>query len=141
MQGAGGVGGLLWSQTDIQTFAASSDANGNIVAWINTATLAVAGRADYSPFGESVIQTGVARELPFGFSTKYQDTETNFLYYSHRYLNPSIGWWLSRDPIEEQGGPNLYGFVENNSISNVDYLGKYTIHLAWNRIVKIGALI
>ena len=30
---------------------------------------------------------------------------------------------LSRDPIEEQGGMNLYGFVDNNSITGFDSLG------------------
>lgn len=31
--------------------------------------------------------------------------------------------WLNRDPIEEDGGINLYGFVANDSINNWDYLG------------------
>ena len=31
--------------------------------------------------------------------------------------------WPNRDPLEEQGGPNLYGFVANNPISRIDYLG------------------
>jgi len=31
--------------------------------------------------------------------------------------------WLSRDPIGEQGGVNLYGMVGNNPINRTDYLG------------------
>lgn len=31
---------------------------------------------------------------------------------------------MSRDPIEEKGGLNLYGFVGNDGISRIDYLGK-----------------
>jgi hypothetical protein len=31
--------------------------------------------------------------------------------------------WLSRDPIEEDGGLNLYGFVANNPLSRIDRLG------------------
>jgi len=31
--------------------------------------------------------------------------------------------WPSRDPIEEWGGANLYGMVDNNSISRIDFLG------------------
>jgi hypothetical protein len=26
------------------------------------------------------------------------------------FHNPSTGRWVNRDPIEEQGGPNIYGF-------------------------------
>ncbi|WP_038162376.1 RHS repeat-associated core domain-containing protein [Verrucomicrobium sp. BvORR106] len=39
------------------------------------------------------------------------------------YYNPATGTWLSRDPIEEQGGLNLYGFVANNPINDVDVNG------------------
>ena len=123
MQGAGGVGGLLWSNTPTFTVAASADANGNIVAWVNTATLALAGRADYAAFGETVQQTGVAKDLPFGFSSKYTDAESGLLYYGYRYYNPGTGRWLSRDPIAEDGGFNLYGFVQNNPIDHIDVLG------------------
>jgi RHS repeat-associated protein len=34
-----------------------------------------------------------------------------FPYYGCRQLNPLTGRWVSRDPIEEDGGVNLYGFV------------------------------
>ena len=33
------------------------------------------------------------------------------------------GRWPSRDPIEERGGVNLYGFVMNASVNHVDLLG------------------
>jgi hypothetical protein len=36
------------------------------------------------------------------------------------------GRWPSRDPIEERGGRNLYGFAGNSPISNWDFLGKST---------------
>lgn len=31
------------------------------------------------------------------------------------FYNPSTGRWLSRDPIGEKGGKNLYGFVQNDA--------------------------
>ena len=31
--------------------------------------------------------------------------------------------WLSRDPLGEEGGINLYGFVGNDGINDYDYLG------------------
>ncbi|UDQ98480.1 RHS repeat-associated core domain-containing protein [Lentisphaerota bacterium WC36G] len=62
-------------------------------------------------------------EQPFKFSSEYADTETGLIYYNYRYYNPENGKWLKRDPIAEQGGLNLYGFVNNDSISNIDLLG------------------
>lgn len=123
MQGAGGVGGLLWSSASGNTYTASADANGNIVAYINTATLAISGRADYGAFGEAVVRTGVTNMLPFGFSSKYTDSETGQLYYGFRSYEPITGRWLSRDPIEEQGGVNLYAVAANNAVNKIDHLG------------------
>ena len=34
-----------------------------------------------------------------------------------------IPYWPSRDPIEEEGGENLYGFVGNDGVDNWDYIG------------------
>jgi RHS repeat-associated protein len=39
---------------------------------------------------------------PFRFSTKYQDDETDLLYYGYRYYNASTGRWLSSDPLNDQ---------------------------------------
>ncbi len=41
---------------------------------------------------------------------------------AHAFYNPTTGRWLSRDPIEENGGLNLYGFLQN-SVNKVDRLG------------------
>lgn len=42
------------------------------------------------------------------------------------FMDPNKGRWLSRDPLEEQGGANLYGFVANNPISRIDPLGLWS---------------
>jgi RHS repeat-associated protein len=60
---------------------------------------------------------------PYRFSTKYTDGETGLVYYGYRYYAPEMGRWLSRDPIAEKGEINLYGFVGNNAVNQVDYLG------------------
>ncbi len=44
-------------------------------------------------------------------------------FYGYRYYDPVSGRWPSRDPIEEAGGVNLHGFVRNNGISWIDFLG------------------
>ena len=40
-----------------------------------------------------------------------------------RHYNPVTGRWLSRDPLEEHGGLNLYGFVGNDSVFQTDASG------------------
>jgi hypothetical protein len=40
------------------------------------------------------------------------------------FYNPSTGRWLSRDPIAEKGGNNLYAFVRNSSVQHFDKDGR-----------------
>ena len=49
------------------------------------------------------------------------------------YYAPELGRWISRDPIEEEGGLNLYAYVENDPVNKYDYLG-----LDW-KITRNGA--
>jgi len=128
LQGAGGVGGLI-SMTvhtggNAGTYFYAFDGNGNVVGLINAADGSTAARYEYGPFGELNRASGALAFLnPFRFSTKFQDDETGFLYYGYRYYDPSTGRWLSRDPIGEKGGRNLFAFVENN-LNLVDGLGE-----------------
>ena len=43
--------------------------------------------------------------------------------YGYRYMDPLTGRWPSRDPIEEDGGLNLYAFVVNDGANQSDALG------------------
>jgi len=43
--------------------------------------------------------------------------------YGFRYYQPETGRWLSRDPIGERGGVNLYTLVRNRPTNRVDFLG------------------
>ena len=45
--------------------------------------------------------------------------------YGFRYFSPETGRWLNRDPIEEEGGLNLYSFVKNDPMNRWDILGLY----------------
>ena len=80
---------------------------------------------EYRPYGGLVTSEGnMAQENKFRFSCEYMDDELGLIYYNYRHLNPHDGRWISRDPIMEQGGWNLFAFVNNNGIINFDYLGK-----------------
>jgi len=125
MQGAGGVGGLLEiNDTANGVQFVAYDGNGNVAALVNGVGGTNSAQYEYGPFGELIRSTGpMAKANPFRFSTKFQDDETDLLYYGYRYYNGSTGRWISRDPIEERGGLNLYAFVRNNPLSSIDARG------------------
>lgn len=59
-------------------------------------------------------------------STKYTDSETGLLYYGYRYYSPGLGRWISKDPMQESGGHNVYAYILNEPISNMDPLGLWS---------------
>ena len=88
---------------------------------------------DYAPFGtttrthrDSSASFDIVALNPFRFSSEYYDSELDLVYYNYRHYSPSLGRFLSRDPIEEQGGLNLYVFVGGgNTLQQVDVLGLF----------------
>ena len=124
-QAAGGVGGLL----AVKDHAASKfylpcyDGNGNIRAYVDGTGIVVA-EYEYSPQPELTSRAGSkADELAAiaSFSTKPYDKYLDAFLYQMRILKD--GRWMSRDPIEEQGGVNLYVLVNNNPVNKWDLLG------------------
>jgi RHS repeat-associated protein len=123
--GLGGIGGLLWIvSTANGTHYAAPDGSGNVVALFGTSGTETA-RYEYGPFGELLRMSGtaIAAENPWRFSSKRQDPTTDWVHYEFRVYDPSSGRWLSRDPIGEAGGENLYGFVGNDPVNRVDLFG------------------
>ncbi|MBN2235876.1 MAG: RHS repeat-associated core domain-containing protein [Opitutales bacterium] len=84
---------------------------------------------------EAGLGTAVAS---FRFSTKYYDTELKTLYYGYRYYDPETGRWLNRDPIEESGGFNLYGFVGNDAVNRWDLWGMDFIAVGTRPVGGLG---
>jgi RHS repeat-associated protein len=126
-QGVGGVGGLVFlldrDDTTDEVYHCFYDGNGNLMS-LRDDSQAIAAQYDYGPFGELLTARGeYAAENPYRFSTKYVDAETGLHYYGYRYYNSSTGRWISRDPITEKGGLNLYGFVTNAPSHTIDALG------------------
>ncbi len=127
---AGGIGGLL-AITDHPSPSSchfpAYDGNGNVVSLVQSDGT-ISARYEYSPFGEIIRATGpLASANPFLFSTKYYDWETGLSYYGYRYYSPSQGRFINHDPIEEEGGNNLYLFVNNSPIGAIDPKGQSLI--------------
>ena len=85
----------------------------------------VAATYDYAPFGNvsAASPSGSAVPAnPLQWSSEICDSELDLVYYNYRHYSPSLGRFLSRDPIEEQGGLNLYLFC-GNDVFSFDDLG------------------
>jgi RHS repeat-associated protein len=129
LDGAGGTGGLLLIHDGESVYQVGYDGNGNITTLVNGSTGTISALYEYDPYGNIIKMVGeYAGKNAFRYGTKYVDSETGLTYYGYRYYNSQTGRWINRDPSEEEGGINLYGYVENNSISNIDRLGLDSIN-------------
>ncbi len=99
------------------------DNNGNVVGYWSESGAFVAEYA-YDAFGNTLSATGpMAAFFSHRFSTKYFDDDTGLYYYGYRWYSPWLGRWISRDPIEEDGGENLYAFCNNSPFVFIDAYG------------------
>jgi len=102
----------------------SYDNNGNVTKYIDESGNVVAAY-EYDDFGRLISSSGsMADFFRHRFSTKYYDPETGLYYYGYRFYSPTLMRWLNRDPIEEEGGLNLYGFCVNNPVNRLDADGR-----------------
>jgi RHS repeat-associated protein len=117
---------LEWMYNGSSVYYYVVDGNKNITALVDSSGN-IAAEYSYDPFGKIIAQSGAMADInPFRFSSEYFDAETGLVYYNFRYYSPDLRRWLSRDPIGENGGVNLYAMVNNNPVSYIDLLGMLT---------------
>ncbi len=136
---SGGVGALvqIWDHVAGARYLPAYDGNGNLVALFEAGGGTLAAAYEYGPFGEAIrTQGSFAADNPFRFSTKYTDAETGLVYYGMRYYDTKNGRFINRDPIEERGGLNLYGFCGNDGVNRYDVLGMSWFSKAWKKVKK-----
>jgi RHS repeat-associated protein len=82
---------------------------------------------------------GAQDAASFGFTGHLEHKELGLVFTLYRAYDPVTGRWLSRDPIGEDGGINLYGYVSNNPVNLSDPLGLWGIgwgdgagNVSWN---------
>ena len=106
------------------TVAPTYDMDGNVIRYLDVGGNTVA-QYTYDAFGKHISKSGpLADFFRHRFSTKYFDVETELYYYGYRFYHPGLMRWLNRDPLEEDGGINLYEFVDNSTISIFDPIGE-----------------
>lgn len=136
--GAGGVGGLLWvTHTQHGHHFYAYDGNGNVCGLTSAADGTRVGGYEYDPFGR-VIRANEAHPVAgwneWQHSTKRKVQNANLLGYELRIFDAAIGRWLSRDPLEEDGGIAIRAFVRNAAVCSIDPLGLSEIERSAERV-------
>ncbi len=67
------------------------------------------------------------------------DPETENYYVRNRFYSPTLGRWLTRDPIGYQGGVNLYEYVGGGAVSALDPDGQWHWYEPWTWPLFHGA--
>jgi RHS repeat-associated protein len=82
----------------------------------------VRARYEYDPYGRRTKVSGNL-EADWGFTGHYYHAPSTLHLAWFRAYDANLARWISRDPIQEGDGPNIYTYVGNNPISGVDPLG------------------
>jgi len=82
----------------------------------------VTQRMDYDEFGNVLFDSNPGFQ-PFGFAGGLYDPNTKLLRFGSRDYDPEVGRWTTRDPIGHKGGLNLYAYVANEPVNNLDPFG------------------
>jgi uncharacterized protein RhaS with RHS repeats len=74
-------------------------------------------------------------------SAFFLTAQANAIMYFARPYDPNLQRWLTRDPIGEQGGNNLFEFVGNDAVNYVDPLGyaNITLNVNWGQGLRTPA--
>ncbi len=80
-------------------------------------------RLDYDSYGNLILDSNPAFDLPFGFAGGMSDPAHELLRFGARDYQPSTGRWTAKDPIRFAGGDNLYAYVANDPLNRRDRLG------------------
>ncbi len=117
----GNVGGLLARSTASGNVFYGYDGSGNVTSLTDSAG-AVVGSYTYDAWGNLLASSGAkANENPYRFSSKEQ--LAGFYSFGYRFYSPNLGRWINRDPSREEGGNNLYGFVDSDPENSIDDYG------------------
>jgi len=101
------------------------DRQGNVTTLLDTQGQVV-DRYRYDAFGNETIHSRKTTN-PWSFSSKRVDEETGLINFGRRYYDPTLGKWLTQDPLGLKAGPNLYAYVVNNPMTKIDLYGLFAV--------------
>jgi RHS repeat-associated protein len=109
--------------TSAGTFRIFSDHLGSPRLIVNASRGAVVEEIDYDEFGHITNDTAPGT-IPFGFAGGLYDKDTGLVRFGARDYDASVGRWTAKDPIRFGGGMNLYGYVLNDPVDQIDPQGE-----------------
>lgn len=110
------------TQMTCNTYTYLHDDNKNVMGMVDSDGRLIASYK-YDAYGRCRKNGSGGTGSTFLWSSEYYDDTVGLIFYNYRCYNPLDGRWLSRDPIGEEGGANLYAFVGNDPLNSVDLLG------------------
>jgi RHS repeat-associated protein len=124
-----GLDRLLVRDQGSAQFFFQNDGLGSTTA-ISDGSANIIERYRYSAFGKLEVlnadftaKTGNFPSQRFTFTGREWEPEAGLYFNRARFYDPDAGRWLSRDPIGESGGVNLYCYVGNNPFNGTDLFG------------------
>lgn len=125
--------GLDFPLSEFRSNAASyyEQDGGNSVTSLSSSAGAFANTYTFDSFGKQTASTGTVNN-PFQYTARESDPETGIYEYRARYYDPSIGRFISEDPVRfSKGELNFYDYVQGDPIDFSDPSGLFKIHGKW----------
>ena len=114
-------GEKIESGPDAGTYFYSRDHLGSVREMLD-ASGSLRARVDFDAWGRAA-QIAGNMTPDFGFTGHYQHADAKLALAPLRAYSSGLGRWLSRDPVQETGGINLYAYVRNKALRFIDPYG------------------
>ncbi len=101
---------LYYAQDQVGTVVGLVDGSGTVV-----------GRLSYDSYGNIAAASGTLPD--YRYAGLYYHLETGLYMATYRAYDAGAGRWLSRDPVRERGGTDLYVYVLDNPVNFTDQSG------------------
>jgi len=115
------------------TYRVVTDERGSVrlVVRLDGGPIEVVQRIEYDAWGLPTFAVGDSSVQPFGFAGAIHLPHPGLWHMGAREYDPTIGRWISKDPIRFAGGTGLYLYCENEPVNCVDWSGEKHVPLNW----------